>query len=179
MMHRPNYVLMICAVLVLALGGAGCDGGKSTAGDKAAASPNGRDDPGAVMAREFLFAMFAADEQALRQLIVPDDDAHVLWEGRGLPPEVRQLMQAQLNRLTFREAEPGEEVTLPDQKVMTIPSSPADPSTRVLIPLDDPTFEGLIVILRGHEGGWRVDAGPLIQARLAARELRRPGAPAG
>ncbi len=103
--------------------------------------------------RQLMVAMLMADEQTIRDVIVDRDDADVLWKGQ-YPKDVAALLAEQYRTMEIskKAGEDTEQVAL---------HSSAFP---------------LPLTVRKVGGYWKVDAGPIIEARHAAKALT-PAAP--
>lgn len=114
--------------------------------------------------RSFVAAMLDRDEDALRAVILPSNEIDVLLRGQVLTrAQVRELKKRMLGP-QIRRLEPNEVVPLPGGRTMTVPRGEADDEHALLLPEGSP----VPVRCRKYDGSWRVDAGPIIEARKAA-----------
>ena len=121
--------------------------------------------------RSFIIAMFIQDEAALRAVTLPTDPAEFKWlvGGQPIPPDQLEEIKAQMKRVPIRVLKPGETVTLPRNRKVTIRPEDIGVDRTMLLPEGAP----LPTRLRKVEGRWRVDPTPIIAARKAADAIRK------
>lgn len=121
--------------------------------------------------RAFLASMLGPDPATLRQVILPVSDADfaLLLASHPLPTEVRQIEVSRIASMPLRSLKPGDTVTLPNKRTLTISKSDVGRDTALIQMSSNP----LPVLVHRVKGLWYVDAAPIIAARRTAAELRR------
>ncbi|WP_372723409.1 SHD1 domain-containing protein [Novipirellula sp.] len=118
--------------------------------------------------RQFLVALAGGNRRQVVTLILPHPNAAILLQGEAAPPQVVAEMKKQLASEEIRRLKLGEKVSLPGGRTMTVDEE--DVSTeRVLLQIPNHPVPYSLV---RKKNGWRVDAAPIIQARVAALAAR-------
>jgi hypothetical protein len=104
--------------------------------------------------RQFFLATLKPDEHTIRKLIVDHKDADVLWKEGSYPEGVATLLASQYRDMTIDRAKTTANSSEPDRVLLQSSASP--------IPL---------TLIR-RDGKWRLDAGPIVEMRKKAREIR-------
>lgn len=140
-------------------------GGK--ADDEKAAEAEAATPEGAF--RTFFFAVIVKDEKTLRAVTLPHDDFEWLLKGASPPEEQREGIKQMVSKMEIRALKPGDEVTLPQGRKMTIGEAEVTDERAVLLPEGAP----LPTRCRKVDGRWKVDASAIIAGRKAADAARR------
>ncbi|GAA5507415.1 SHD1 domain-containing protein [Novipirellula caenicola] len=118
--------------------------------------------------RQFLVALAGGNRRQVVTLILPHPNAAVLLQGEAAPPQVVAEMKKQIASEEIRRLKLGEKVSLPGGRTMTVGDE--DVSTeRVLLQIPNHPIPYSLI---RKKNGWRVDAAPIIQARVAALAAR-------
>ena len=159
-MKRLSILLLVASLL------AGCSKAEPDHGEPQAARP-----PEDVV-RSLFIAMLSNDEAGVRREVLPNPNAEVLWQGEAPPKEALRQIKTQLNSMTCRDCKVGETIDLPGGRRLEVTEQMVNENSKLLIPSisGEPMPTPLLVIKT--KGEWKVDAGPLIDARLAAERLR-------
>lgn len=120
--------------------------------------------------RQFLFAMTAGDREQLEQLALPHEDLDVLFARTPLPAGQRRSMEKQLAALPITRLAAGDVIQLPGGQEFTIHAEQVTETRQQLTFPGNPIPFNLVHL----EERWRVDAGPVIAASLAAKAARSP-----
>lgn len=99
--------------------------------------------------RSFMIANLTGDESAIRPLILDSDNAYVLWQG-AYPAEAATLLSEQYQAMEISR------VNSSDAEVVL--QSSAVPMPIAVVNVD---------------GDWKVDAGPIIEFRIAAEKSKQ------
>ncbi len=128
--------------------------------------------PANEVVRSFFIAMLMNDEAGVRKEILPSQDAHVLWQGPPPPAEALSQIKKQLEAMTCRECKVGETINLPGNKTLKVTDMMVNENSKMLFPIiageSMPTPLPAVKI----DGQWKVEAGPIIAARLAAKRAQ-------
>jgi hypothetical protein len=116
--------------------------------------------------RQFMLAMLAGDEAAVRRWSMPHPEIKVLLMSPA-PPEVVASAREQIGQMPLSRLKVGDVVNIPGGKPMTLDESHVNENRQQLMPPDAP----LPFILVRSEGQWKVDPSPLIAARKVAAAL--------
>lgn len=127
--------------------------------------------------RDLWTAMLAQDESAVRKLILPNPDAQVLWGGEPVPPEHRETARKSIAEMSFREVHPGDHFSLPDGRTLVVTEDMVSADRCLLQPIIDGQAMPVPFSVCRVDATWKVDAGPLIAARLAAKANRQKARP--
>ncbi len=129
-----------------------------------------RDSPEAVL-RGFLIAIAERDQETGTQLMLPNPEAEILWQGNwpslAAAPSAKEYFQS----IVFRRLQVGDTVTLPGGRALILDERHVNENRQQITCAENPVP---FIMVRG-EGGWKVDAGTIIAARKAATAARRPG----
>lgn len=133
--------------------------------------------PADEVVRSFFIAMLMNDEAGVRKEILPSPDAQVLWQGSPPPAEALSQIKKQLEAMTCRECKVGETIDLPGNKTLTVTDYWVNENSKLLFPIigGEPMPTPLPVLK--VDGQWKVEAGPLIAARLAEEHARQKQGP--
>ena len=113
---------------------------------------------------DFLLAVFACDAEGIARSSVPHPDAIMLTQGQKAPPEVLAEMKKRLPE-SFSRVKLGEQVKLPGGKTVIVDETHVN-ENRVEIKWGD---EPIPFILVREDGAWKVEPGPVVDGRLAAK----------
>jgi hypothetical protein len=138
------------------------NGEQSREADVAAATPE-------EAFRTFLIAMVTKDEATLRSVTLPTDEFDWLLKGQALPADRIEDFKAQVARQPIRALKPGEVISLPGNRKMTVQPEEVTADRAVLLPEGAPLPNRLQKV----DGRWRVDATPIIAGRKAAESARK------
>ena len=121
---------------------------------------------------EFFIALLSKDEAVIRKLILPNPDAQILWKGQTTSPQDRRGFEKQLSNMTCRECKVGEIIDLPGGRKLEVTSQMVNDKSKLIFPVIDgqPMEVPLPVIM--VDGKWKIEAGPIIFARLLAKQLK-------
>jgi hypothetical protein len=126
--------------------------------------------------RTFVVAMMTKDAPTLRAITLPADGLESLLQGQAVPPEAVEGFKAQIAELPVRLLKAGEEITLADGSKYTARAEDVTPDRAVVLP------QGASFPLRSRkvDGGWRIDATPIIanMKGAGAGAARKPIDPA-
>ncbi len=100
--------------------------------------------------REFLIANLKPDEDKIRNLIIDQKDAAVLWSTGSYPEKVAEMLTAQYKQI----------------EIVRVDDYGNDPDRVLLNSSATPTPIHVIKI----NGVWKVDAGPIIEFRVMAQK---------
>jgi hypothetical protein len=121
--------------------------------------------------RTFMVAAVAQDEPTLRAITLPDRELVWLLGGQPAPAEAVEKVRTLAAEMKVRRLKPGDQITLPQNRVAVVGPEEATEDRAVLLP------EGAQVSVRLQriEGHWKVDARPVIAARKAAAAAQQKG----
>ena len=119
--------------------------------------------------RIFLIAMMTKDEATLRAVTLPTDDFDWLLRGQAVPSDQAEAFKAQMARQPIRALKPGDVITLPGNRKVTVHKEEVTADRAVLLPEGAPVPNRV----RRLDGRWRVDATPIIAGRKAAEAARK------
>ena len=123
--------------------------------------------------RTLLIAMTNGDQTGVEAVIVPHPDSAILWGGAPLAPERREEANNLVRSgLTMYEVKAGTLVQLPGNLELYVTEEMIDQNRKLYWPMLG--FEKMPTpfwFQRAPGGPWKVDAGPLIAARLKAKEV--------
>ena len=108
--------------------------------------------------RSFIVAMMTKDEATLRAVTLPTDDFDWLLQGSAIPKDQTKEFKAQIARMPIRVLKPGEEITLPGNRKVTIKPEEVTADRAMLLPQGTP----FPVSCRKINGRWNIDATPII-----------------
>ena len=130
-----------------------------------------------TMLRSFLTGICESDQQALEAVMLPDEQADMLWRNaQPLTDAQRAELGVAVMLTHHRRLHEGDEVTLLSGDTLTVREAKLDGRLAI-----QPTFIGLVpymdpLLLTPYDNGqtttWRIDATPLIQAQLRAQAMR-------
>ena len=124
--------------------------------------------------RRLLLAMLEEDAEKVGELILPHPDAARLTQPRPIGPELHERLKKAYAALPLRRVARGETVRLPNGAALKVGQEHVNDNSLV-IASQRPVRDLPVRVVR-QEGRWRVDAGPLIEARQPpARRRRRAG----
>ena len=132
--------------------------------------------------RQLFLGALAHDQAAVTAAILPAPHAEVLWTGEHFPPEEMAMVKKAFDGMTLREAKVGDAVAIPGNRTLTVTDRMIGPDRRLLVQTVEGRVAPVPLFVERAGGGWRVDARPIIAARLAAERVRqhqpstRPGA---
>ena len=122
--------------------------------------------------RAFFIAMLSNDEAGVRKEILPNPDAEILWQGEAPPLEALPQIKAQFSSMTCQECRVGETIDLPGGRKLKVTDQMVNKSSKLLFTVIDGQTMPTPLAVTMVDGEWKVDAGPLIAARLAAKRIR-------
>jgi hypothetical protein len=125
--------------------------------------------------RTFMIAMVAKDEATLRAVTLPNDDLPWLFRGQAPPAGQLANVKNQFAKMPIRVLKPGDEITLPGNRKVTVQPQEVTADRAVLLPQGAP----VPTRCRKVDGLWRVDAAPIIAGRKAAEAARQKAARRG
>lgn len=164
--ERTVYAMVAAAVVVaLQLSAAASRGlaAEEQAAERAPAKTDADAAPEDVLL-EFLLAVFACDAEGIARASVPHPDAVVLTQGQKAPPEVLAEMKKRLPE-SFSRVKLGERIKLPGGEIVVVDETHVN-ENRVEIKWGDEPIPSIVL----HEdGAWKVEPGPIIDGRLAAK----------
>ena len=118
-----------------------------------------------------LLAMAVGDEPALRRLALPDEDFAFLVKGdTSQPIKLDAFRKEVVEKVVLRRLKAGDEVKLPNGRVLKIVPAAVTGDRAVLLPAAPPPLP--LFAYRSKEG-WMLDARPIIAGRKAADAARR------
>jgi hypothetical protein len=121
--------------------------------------------------RTFMVAGARQDEAALRAVTLPDPELPRLLQGEPAPPKVVERIRAQAAAMKIRRLQPGDKFKLPPNQDAVIGPDDVGEDRAVVLPEGAP----FPIRLRKIDGHWKVDARPIIAARMAAEAARQKG----
>lgn len=123
--------------------------------------------------RALFLAMLNNDRAGVEAVILPHPQAEILWTGNPLTDWQRQQVTTTLQRgLTMYEVQPGTRVVLPGGREVLITDAMVDPNRKLYWPiLGLEKMPTPLWFQRTPGGPWKVDASPLIGARLKVKEV--------
>ena len=164
--------LVLCAFLGLCVLSAGCRQGlQQNSGPESTGTSMGPyvmedypDTPEGVL-RDFYVAMVEQDAAKIRRLIVPHENAEVLWSGPGYTADQREEWKQRFQTMTFRRLSAGDKVEIAQGQTMEVLEPMVGPNKKLLLPQvkGGQYTNPLFVVRRGGE--WKVDASILIEGR--------------
>lgn len=132
-------------------------------------------DPEGV-ARVFLRGVFLSDREDVERVILPHEDAAVLWKD-GEPrndERHRAVVKHMAEEMTWRELEPGDQVRLTGGRTFRVTKDMAGPDRKVLLPAGPwGRTTPMPIPLRRRDGRWKVDPSPVIPMPRRAQRARR------
>jgi hypothetical protein len=129
-------------------------------------SPERGDGPEATLI-EFLVAVMACDKARVTRVIVPTNDASILWQGQ--PAAAQAMAEMKKAVAAVRRLQPGETVNLPGGRKLLLDKSHVNANRQQLTLPGNPIPFTLI----RQDGQWKVDPRPMIAGRKAAAKARR------
>jgi hypothetical protein len=123
--------------------------------------------------RTFLIAMTTKDEATLRAVTLPTEDFDWLLRGQVAAADQVDRIKAEIARMPIRALQPGDELTFPGGRRLTVQPKAVAADKAMLVMEGSPLPYGIQKV----DGGWHVDAGPIIAARKRtdpARKERQP-----
>jgi hypothetical protein len=117
-----------------------------------------------------IIAMMSNDEQTIRVTIKPHADAAVLWQGVAAPADAVALARAELDKNPCRIIAVGETLTLPGNRKFQLMADMVDDDRELVMPRIGGTEGPIPLWVERESGDWKVDAGPLIKIRMAAKK---------
>lgn len=149
---RAVFLILVLTMSVRPLSGAGTETHAVTA-----------------VVRAFLAAAMTMDVTEVKRHALPHPEIAILGEGQPPPPPVKRHMRATFATATCRFLKVGEIFTLPGGRRLTVSKEAVAAGRCLVVPLvgGDPMPIPLAVIRT--DAGWKVDATPLVAARVAAK----------
>lgn len=144
---------------------------KPTDDPKAAATEVKAATPEEAM-RSFMAAMICQEEEALRELTLPNEEFEWLLRGDAAPKEVHQQIKDRIAEMPVEVFKEGDEIMLPGGRKQKVKAEEVGEDRAVVMPEGAP----IPTRLRKVEGRWRVDATPIIAGRKAADAARKKAA---
>ena len=126
--------------------------------------------------RAFFHSLFTSDRAQIESLIIPNADAHVLWDS-NVPPEQPAAVEALVKELTCRQYTVGESMLLPNGKSLVLEESMTSQDRLWFEVKLGGVSEPILMLVERKEGEWKVDAGAIIAGRIAAQRLRDRASP--
>ena len=130
--------------------------------------------------RRFLTAVAHHDIDAIKATMVPSDDAEILWAGNPPPKEVQEQIEKSLAGLKIVHIQEGETVKVPGLREFTLEKGAInDNKIFVWVEIDHQRLPTPFWMTKDGDD-WKVNAGPLIAARKAAKAMQekaKSGAP--
>jgi len=123
--------------------------------------------------RTFFLAMNLRDEPTLRAVTLPAEGFEALLTGKPIAGAQALAARAGLAVQPIRVLKPGDEVTLPGNRKMTVKPEEVADDRAILMPEGAPVPTRLQKVA----GRWKVDARPIIVARKAAEAARAKAQP--
>ena len=114
-------------------------------------------------------AMVLKDEATLRAVTLPTKDFDFLLRGEAPPAAQIEAIKAQIAKLPIRVLKPGDEITLPGNRKLTIKAEEVTADRAVLLPEGSPVPNRVQKV----EKRWRVDATSIIAGRKAVGAARK------
>jgi hypothetical protein len=114
--------------------------------------------------------MVSNDKETIREITVPNPDAAVLWSGQKVPDEAIEMIKKELESAKCRELKVGDVFVLPNKKELKITDKMVNEDNKMFVPTIGGQEMPTPLAARKTKGQWKVDAGPLIAARLAAKK---------
>ncbi len=124
--------------------------------------------PEAVL-KQFFIAMLAGDKAGIQQVAIPNDRLDVLISTNQLTPQQIDSMKAQFASMPISRLSVGETVRLPNGKSINYDSSMINDNRQHLTMPGNPLPFDLVKT----DGTWKVNAAPIIAARLAAQAAQQ------
>lgn len=128
--------------------------------------------PPVEVVRSFFLAMLANNEAGVQKHILPHPKADILWQGEAPPPEVLPQAKRQFANMICLEGKVGETIYLPGGRKSKITSLVVNETRKLLIPVIGGEFMPTPLFVFKVGNHWKVNAEPLITARLAAKRVR-------
>jgi len=118
--------------------------------------------------RAFMLAIITLDEPTLRAVSLPNDELGVLLKGQAATGAAEEMIRAQMPNQKFRRLKAGDEVKLPaGTRTLIVRPDEVGADRVFLLPEGPPMAKMYPMGVRKVDGGWRVDATPLIYSRKA------------
>jgi hypothetical protein len=114
--------------------------------------------------RTFLIAMLLKDEATLRTVTLPTEDFDWLLRGQAVPADQGEKVKAEVSRQPIRALKPGDEITLPGNRTLTVQPEAVNADNALLLPEGASLPHPVVNV----DGRWRVDASSIIAGRKAA-----------
>jgi hypothetical protein len=125
--------------------------------------------------RMFVIAMLSRDEKTLRAVTLPTPDFAVLMAGQTPTPEQLSTMKAEFSKVPLKTVKPGERISLPGRRPMAVSNDDVTGDRAMVLLPPEPSVP---LKLKKIDGGWCVDAAPVIAGRKASDAARRKKAAA-
>ena len=117
------------------------------------------------VARAYMVAIVSKDPKAIQEVILPNPNAKVLWEGET-PKDGSHMYET-----GFVELELGGSMIVGPGKIVEVTKKMLPPGTKILQPIYAGNFVPIPIFLKKVNGAWKVNASELIgsKMRLAAK----------
>ncbi|MCE9547604.1 MAG: hypothetical protein K8T25_19215 [Planctomycetia bacterium] len=117
----------------------------------------------------FFIALLSNDEAGVKAEIMPHAKAEILWKGMPVPKQLLEQMKKQFKGLTCREVKLGDTIRLPGGNEVKANDSMINADSKLVYPSVAGEEMPIPLRMQKSEGKWKVDATPLIEARLASQ----------
>lgn len=122
--------------------------------------------------RGLMLGSVMADEAAVKAVIMPHPDSAILWSGPVPTKDQLVLVQQRMGTVTFRECKAGDTLVLGGGRKFTVTPDMVGPDAKVLVPDMGAQGTSMPMVVKRIDGTWRVDATPVIEARMLANQIR-------
>ena len=116
-----------------------------------------------------MLAMLKGDSKAIQAIILPADEAEILWQSGTPPKDVFDQIEKSIRAAKYTRVKEGEKALLPDGKEVVIEKGMIGPKKVLLWVEMDGERTPTPFWIEQKDEGWKVDARPLIAARKAVK----------
>ncbi len=122
--------------------------------------------------QKFIRSMLSKNEKGVRSVILPAEDAELLWQGEAPPKGMLEKIDKSIENMVITEPKEGETVMLPDGRSIVMKKGMiGKDKTMILMTLGGEKMP-IPLMLSKVKGEWKIDASPLIAGRKAAAKVR-------